>query len=92
MTRSRIEAVFGWPLHADTEVSPRSLMNFPMQANRAEMLAPARGPGTDRGAEICVTVHDAVPIGAPLGPAGAEEWRENSSKPGGAKGTERNPS
>ncbi len=66
MTRGRIETVFGWPLHIGAEVNPRSLMNFPMQANGAEMLRLACCLGTERGVEICAPVHDAVLIGAPL--------------------------
>jgi hypothetical protein len=41
-------------------------MNFPMQANGAEMLRLACCLGTERGIEICAPVHDAVLIGAPL--------------------------
>ncbi len=66
MTRGRIETVFGWPLHVGVEVNPRSLMNFPMQANGAEMLRLACCLGTEQGIEICAPVHDAVLIGAPL--------------------------
>ena len=66
MTRGRIETVFGWPLHIGAEVNPRSLMNFPMQANGAEMLRLACCLGAEQGVEICASVHDAVLIGAPL--------------------------
>ncbi len=66
MTRGRIETVFGWPLHIGTEANPRSLMNFPMQANGAEMLRLACCLGAEQGVEICAPVHDAVLIGAPL--------------------------
>ncbi len=66
MIRGRIETVFGWPLHVGSEVNPRALMNFPMQANGAEMLRLACCLGTERGIKICAPVHDAVLIGAPL--------------------------
>ena len=66
MTRGWIETVFGWPLHVGSEVNPRALMNFPMQANGAEMLRLACCLGTERGIEICAPVHDAVLISAPL--------------------------
>ncbi len=58
--------IFGWPLHVGTEVNPRALMNFPMQANGAEMLRLACCLGTERGIKICAPVHDAVLIGAPI--------------------------
>jgi DNA polymerase-1 len=41
-------------------------MNFPMQANGAEMLRLACCLGTERGIEIVAPVHDAVLICAPL--------------------------
>ncbi len=66
MTRGRVETVFGWPLHVGAEANPRSLQNFPMQANGAEMLRLACCLGTERGIEICAPVHDAVLISAPL--------------------------
>jgi hypothetical protein len=66
MTRGRVETVFGWPLHVGAEANPRSLQNFPMQANGAEMLRLACCLGTERGVEVCAPVHDAVLIGAPL--------------------------
>ena len=46
--------------------NPRSLRNFPMQANGAEMLRLACCLGIERGVEICAPVHDAVLIKAPL--------------------------
>ena len=44
----------------------RSLRNFPMQANGAEMLRLACIFATERGIEVCAPVHDAVLICAPL--------------------------
>ena len=44
----------------------RSLRNFPMQGNGAEMLRLACCPATERGIEVCAPVHDAVLICAPL--------------------------
>ena len=46
--------------------TPRSLRNFPMQANGAEMLRLACCLATERGIEVCAPVHDAVLICAPL--------------------------
>jgi hypothetical protein len=45
---------------------PRSLRNFPMQANGAEMLRLACCLGVESGIEICAPVHDAVLICAPV--------------------------
>ena len=44
----------------------RSLRNFPMQANGAEMLRLACCLATEREIEVCAPVHDAVLICAPL--------------------------
>ena len=64
LTRS-IETVFGWPLHASADWNPRSVMNFPMQANGAEMLRLACCLATERGLVVCAPVHDAILIEAP---------------------------
>jgi hypothetical protein len=61
----RIETVFGWPLHAGSDWNPRSVMNFPMQANGAEMLRLACCLVTERGLSVCAPVHDAILIEAP---------------------------
>jgi DNA polymerase I len=64
--RGTISSVFGWQLHTAPGVNSRSLRNFPMQANGAEMLRLACCLGTERGIELCAPVHDAVLIAAPL--------------------------
>jgi hypothetical protein len=61
-----LRTVFGWPIRAGANPNPRSLRNFPMQANGAEMLRIACCLGTERGIEICGPIHDAVLICAPL--------------------------
>ena len=61
-----LKTVFGWQVVAGNEPNPRSLMNFPMQGNGAEMLRLACCLGTERGIEIVAPVHDAVMICAPL--------------------------
>ena len=61
-----MHTVFGWTVHVGADSNPRSLRNFPMQANGAEMLRLACCLGTERGVEICAPVHDAVLIAAPL--------------------------
>jgi DNA polymerase family A len=61
-----IHTVFGWPVRVSDRSNPRSLRNFPMQANGAEMLRIACCLATERGIEVCAPIHDAVLICAPL--------------------------
>ena len=61
-----LHTVFGWPVRVGEHTNPRSLRNFPMQANGAEMLRVACCLATERGIEVCAPVHDAVLICAPL--------------------------
>jgi hypothetical protein len=64
---------FGWTLHIGEESNPRSLQNYPMQANGAEMLRIACCLATERGIKVCAPVHDAVLICAPLDRIEADE-------------------
>ena len=66
MLHGAIWTVFGWPLYAGEQPNPRSLRNFPMQGNGAELLRIACCLATERGIEVCAPVHDAVLIAAPL--------------------------
>ncbi len=66
MLRSSIHTVFGWKQQVIAGANPRSLRNFPMQANGAEMLRLACCLATERGLEVCAPVHDAVLIAAPV--------------------------
>ena len=66
MLTGSLHTVFGWQVHVGDNPNPRSLRNFPAQANGAECLRLACCLGTERGIEICAPVHDAVLIGAPL--------------------------
>ena len=63
MLRGHLDSVFGWRVHAGLEPNPRSLANFPMQANGAEMLRLACSLATERGIVVMAPVHDAVLIG-----------------------------
>jgi hypothetical protein len=58
--------VFGWPNHVLGDFNPRSLRNFHMQGNGAEMMRLACCLGIEAGVEICAPVHDALLICAPL--------------------------
>lgn len=61
-----IASVFGWRKRIRWLDRPTSLMNFPMQANGAEMMRIAAIAGTEAGIEVCAPVHDAFLIAAPL--------------------------
>ncbi len=62
----RLWAGFGWQIHTRDEINDRSLRNFPMQANGAEMLRIACILLTEAGIHVCAPVHDALLIEAPL--------------------------
>ena len=66
MLTGELQTVFGWPIHVGDNPNPRSLRNFPMQANGAEMLRLAACFATEQGIEVCALIHDAVLICAPL--------------------------
>lgn len=58
--------VFGWRLHTGSNPNARSLRNFPMQGNGAEMLRLACCLATEAGIQVVAPVHDALLIEAPL--------------------------
>jgi hypothetical protein len=58
--------VFGWRHWVFLDPNPRSIRNFHMQANGAEMLRLACCLGTENGIRVCAPVHDAVLIAAPI--------------------------
>jgi DNA polymerase I-like protein with 3'-5' exonuclease and polymerase domains len=60
-------ACFGWHLNVSTETKPRTVANFRMQANGAEMLRLAVILGRGEGVDICATIHDAILIETHLG-------------------------
>ena len=66
MLTGGLHTVFGWRVQVPAHSNDRSLRNFPMQANGAEMLRLACCLATERGIEVCAPVHDAVLICAPL--------------------------
>jgi hypothetical protein len=61
-----ISTVFGWPVRVGEHSNPRSLRNFPMQANGAEMLRIACCLATERNVEVCAPIHDAILIAGQL--------------------------
>jgi hypothetical protein len=66
MLTGSLHTVFGWHVHVGEKANPRSLRNFPMQANGAEMLRLACCFAIELGVEVCAPVHDAVLICAPI--------------------------
>jgi hypothetical protein len=60
MLLNELNTVFGWKVHVGRDANARSLANFPMQANGAEMLRLACCLATERGIRLCAPVHDAV--------------------------------
>jgi hypothetical protein len=65
MLRGWLQTVFGWRVYVGPDANPRSLANFPMQANGAEMLRLACCLATEGGIRVCAPVHDALLIEAP---------------------------
>lgn len=65
MLTGKLTTVFGWSIHTIGGDNPRSLGNFPMQANGAEMLRLACCLATEAGITVCCPVHDAVLVEAP---------------------------
>ena len=57
--------MYGWNVRAGHS-KWRSLMNFPIQANGAEMMRLACCMAVERGIEVCAPVHDGFLICAPL--------------------------
>jgi DNA polymerase-1 len=76
MQGQAISTVYDWRVRATPEerrggggklyVKWRSLMNYPMQANGAEMMRLACCMAVEAGIEVCAPVHDAFLICAPL--------------------------
>ena len=62
----KLWTVFGWNLRVGREANVRSLANFPMQANGAEILRLACIYMVEAGIRVCAPVHDAVLIEAPV--------------------------
>lgn len=56
----QIQSAFGWTVHVGENVNPRSLRNFPLQANGCEMLRLACCFTTEQGIKVCTPVHDAI--------------------------------
>jgi len=62
----RLWSTFGWQINTSLQPNPRSLRNFPMQANGAEMLRIACIGLVESNIRVCAPVHDALLIEAPI--------------------------
>lgn len=60
-----LRTVFGWTVRVGPDANPRSLRNFPCQANGAEMLRLACCLATERGISVVAPVHDALLVEGP---------------------------
>src|SRR5450759_2484659 len=60
MRNGSLETELGWHLHPRKDPNPRSIANFPIQANAAEILRVAFCLVTEAGFEVCAPVHDAL--------------------------------
>ena len=60
MLYGHLRTVFGWTIHIGPGANPRSLANFPMQGNGADMLRLACCLATERRIRVCAPVHDAL--------------------------------
>ncbi len=65
LLRNEIHTVFGWTLRLGADPNTRSIQNFPMQSNGAEMLRLACSLATERGIRVCAPIHDALLVEAP---------------------------
>jgi DNA polymerase-1 len=66
MITNEMRTVFGWRRRIGRQPNARSLMNFPMQANGAEMMRIAAIAATEEGIEVAAPIHDAFLISAPI--------------------------
>jgi len=66
MRGGSLETAFGWHLHPSRYPNPRSISNFPIQGNAAEILRIACMLATEAGIEVCMPVHDALLVNTPI--------------------------
>jgi hypothetical protein len=64
MLAGKLSTVFGWEAQAGQGANARSLRNFPMQGNGAEMMRVACCLATEEGIAVCCPVHDALLVEA----------------------------
>lgn len=62
MLNGYLDTILGWRIHLSSRSNPRTIRNFPMQANGAEMLRVALNMLRENGIKILAPVHDAILI------------------------------
>jgi len=64
----QLQTAYGWTWQAGygTDVNPRSILNWPMQSNGAEMMRLACCDLTEQGIVVCCPVHDALMVEADI--------------------------
>jgi DNA polymerase-1 len=65
MLSGGLTSAFGWTIRVGPDTNPRSLRNFPCQANGAEMLRLACSLATERGLSVVAPIHDALLVEGP---------------------------
>jgi DNA polymerase I len=65
MAKNFLYTTFGWTVRVGPDANPRSLRNFPCQANGAEMLRLACCLATERGINVVAPIHDALLVEGP---------------------------
>lgn len=65
MLHGRLQAVLGWTVHVGADANPRSLRNFPLQANGGEILRLACCMVTEKGIQVAAPIHDAILVEGP---------------------------
>ena len=73
-----VQSVFGWRYRVGEKLKPRTVANFPCQANGAEMLRLACCLTTEADVTVCCPVHDALLIEAAVEDIEAEVARTRS--------------
>jgi DNA polymerase I len=66
LTSRTMQSSFGWTIRLSKQINERSLRNFPMQSNGAEMMRIACMLAVEAGIEVCAPVHDAFVIEAAI--------------------------
>ena len=75
----RLHTVFGWTIRVGPDANPRSLRNFPCQANGAEMLRLACCLAPERGISVCAPIHDALLVEGPAEAIGDVVFRAQTA-------------
>jgi DNA polymerase-1 len=66
MRGGALETTFGWHLHPCRHPNSRSIVNFPVQANAAEILRLACILSVEACVEVLMPVHDALLVSSPI--------------------------